>query len=142
MADPIEIAKVGVEAFGTADWDRVRAALTPDSVYEEFATGRRIVGPDSIIEADKGWKQAFPDARGTIRTAVASGSTVTLEITWEGTHTGDLVGPQGTIPASGRPVSLPAAQVVEVEGDKAKATRHYFDLMTLMAQIGAVPAGG
>ena len=142
MADPIEVAKIGVEAFNAADWDRFRSALTPDSVYEEFATGRRIVGADPITEADMGWKQAFPDARGTIRNAVASGSTVTLEITWEGTHTGDLVGPHGTIPASGRSVSLPAAQVVEVEGDKARSTRHYFDLMTLMSQIGAVPAGG
>jgi limonene-1,2-epoxide hydrolase len=42
---------------------------------------------------------------------------------------------------SGRQVSLPAVWVVEVEGDKAKAVRHYFDLMTLLAQIGAVPAG-
>jgi hypothetical protein len=30
---------------------------------------------------------------------------------------------------------------MEVEGDKGKAVRHYFDLMTLLAQIGAVPAG-
>ena len=140
MADPIEVAKVAVEAFGDANWDRLRASLGPDSVYEEFATGRRIVGVEPIIEANEGWKHAFPDARGRVRNAVASGSTVTLEITWEGTHTGDLVGPQGTIPASGRSVSLPAAQVVEVEGDQAKSTRHYFDLMSLMTQIGAIPA--
>ena len=75
------------------------------------------------------------------RQSPASSNTAILEITWEDTQTGDLVGPLGAIPASGRQVSLPAVWVVEVEGDTAKAVRHYFDLMTLLAQIGAVPAG-
>jgi len=72
---------------------------------------------------------------------MASGNTASLEVTWEGTQTGDLEGPQGTVPASGRQVSVPAVWVMEVEGDKGKALRHYFDLMTVLAQIGAVPAG-
>ena len=81
MASPIEVAKLGVETFNSDDWDGQRAALAPGAVYEEFATGRRVEGADAIIEANRGWKQALPDARGTIRNAVASGSTVTLKIT-------------------------------------------------------------
>ena len=141
MADPIEVAKNAVEKFNAGDWSGLRSALTPDAVEEEFGTQRRLEGAEAVVAAGEGWKGAFPDAHGTVRSAMASGNTAILEITWEGTQTGDLVGPQGTIPASGRQVSLPAVWVAEIEGDKAKAVRHYFDLMTLLAQIGAVPAG-
>ena len=141
MADPIEVAKNAVERFNAGDWSGLRSMLTSDTVEDEFGTQRRLEGPEAVVAAAEGWKRAFPDARGTVRSATASGNTAILEITWEGTQTGDLVGPQGTIPASGRQVSLPAAWVVEIEGEKAKAVRHYFDLMTLLSQIGAVPAG-
>ena len=141
MTDPIEVAKDAVEKFNAGDWSGFQSAFMPDTVEDEFATQRRLEGPEAMAAAAEGWKRAFPDAHGTVRNAMASGNTAILEITWHGTQTGDLVGPQGTIPASGRQVSLPAVWVMEVEGDKGKAVRHYFDLMTLLAQIGAVPAG-
>ena len=141
MADPIEVAKNTVDRFNAGDWSGFRSALTSDTVEDEFGTQRRLEGAEAVLAAVEAWKRAFPDAVGTVRTAMASGNTAILEVTWEGTQTGDMVGPQGTIPASGRRVSVPGAWVVEVEGDKAKAIRHYFDLMTLLAQIGAVPAG-
>lgn len=141
MADPTEVAKNAIEKFNAGDWSGLRSTLTSDAVEDEFATQRRLEGPEAVVTAAEGWKRAFPDARGTVRSAMASGNTAILEITWEGTQTGDLAGPRGTIPASGRQVSLPAVWVTEVEGNKAKAVRHYFNLMTLLAQIGAVPPG-
>ena len=116
-----------------------KAPLAPDAVYEELATGVRVQGPDQIVQATKGWKEAFPDTKGTITNVFASDNNVCLEITWEGTHTGPLVGPAGTIPASNKRTKVAAVQVVTVEGGKVKLTRHYFDLMSLLQQIGAVP---
>lgn len=60
---------------------------------------------------------------------------MTLEVTWEGNHTGNLATEQGTIPPYGKRVSLPAALVMEVEGDQIKTTRHYFDLRRISHQI-------
>jgi len=65
--------------------------------------------------------------------------TVVLEITWQGTHTGDLISSMGAIPPSQKRVKLAAVQVIRFKGDKVVETRHFFDLMTLLAQIGAVP---
>jgi len=141
MADPIEVPKRSLEALNADDWDAFRATFAADCVLEEFPTGRRLEGPDAVVEASQGWKQAFPDLHGIIRNLVACGSTVTVEVTWEGTHTGDLVSEMGTIPPSGKRLSVPAVLISEVEGDKIKATRDYFDLLTLLTQIGAVPAG-
>ena len=45
--------------------------------------------------------------------------------------------PEGTIPASGKRQETPAACFFTFEGDKIKESRHYFDSMTLLKQIGA-----
>jgi steroid delta-isomerase-like uncharacterized protein len=138
MADAIAIARENIDAFNAADWGRFKSTLAADSIYEELATQRR-VGVDGAVEASQGWKRAFPDSKGTITKSFASGDDVVLEITWNGTQTGELRGPLGTIPPTGKRVEVKAVQVVKVRGDKIAETRHYFDLMGLLQQVGAVP---
>ena len=137
--DKVRLAKEGIEAFSAGDWERFKAPLSSDAVYEELATQRKVQGPDQIVEASKGWKEAFPDATGTITKVTEGADTVVLEITWQGTHKGDLVSAMGTIPASQKRVKISAVQVIRFKGDKIAETRHFFDLMTLLDQIGAVP---
>ena len=133
----INVARDQVDAFNKGDWEQMRALLTPDARYHEFGTERMVEGPDQIIELFKGWKTAFPDAAGTVTNVVASGNTAVLEVTWKGTHTGPLATPQGMLPASGKSQITPAAFFFTFEGDKIKESRHYFDSMTLLKQIGA-----
>ena len=80
----------------------------------------------------------MPDVKGTITNSFQSGNTVTLEISWAGTHTGPLEMPSGTIPGSGKSQTTPSAWVMDFEDEKVKQSRHYFDMMTLLAQIGAM----
>jgi steroid delta-isomerase-like uncharacterized protein len=135
----VKIAREQVVAFNTGDWDRMRAGLAPDSRYNELGTARKIDGPEKTIELFKGWKQAFPDAIGTVTGEVASGDKVALEVTWTGTHTGPLVTAEGTIPASGKRQETPAALVYTFAGDMVGECHHYFDSLTLLKQIGAQP---
>jgi steroid delta-isomerase-like uncharacterized protein len=138
MADLAKIAREAVDAFNASDWERTKALVTPDYLYNEVGTQRRIQGPEEVVAALQGWKQAMPDAKGTVTNAFASGNTVALEITWEGTQTGPLEGPAGTIPASGKRQVTPAAQILIFEGDKIKENHHYFDMVSLLKQIGAL----
>jgi steroid delta-isomerase-like uncharacterized protein len=135
----VKIAHKQIEAFNNADWEQLRGLLTSDARYHEFGTERAIEGPEQIIEVFKGWKTAFPDAAGTVTSSVASGDTAVLEVTWKGTHTGPLTTAAGTIPASGKTQETPAAVFYVFAGAKIKASRHYFDAMTLLKQIGAEP---
>jgi len=139
MADLTSIAREAVEAFNASDWERSKAIMTPDYVYDELATQRRIEGPDAVIEAMKGWKEAMSDVAGTVTNASASGNTVTLEVTWDGIHDGPLEGPMGTIPASGKRQVTYSAWIFNFEGEKIRESRHYFDMMSLLTQIGAMP---
>jgi steroid delta-isomerase-like uncharacterized protein len=135
----VKLARKQVDAFNSGDWEQLRATLASDSRYDELGTERKIEGPEMIVELFKGWKTAFPDAVGTVTSAVASGNKAALEVIWKGTHTGPLGTAEGTIPASGKRQETPAALFVTFEGDKIKESRHYFDSMTLLKQIGAQP---
>jgi steroid delta-isomerase-like uncharacterized protein len=128
-----------VDAFNDGDWDRTSALLTTDSLYHEVGTQRRLHGSDEIIPSLKGWKDAMPDVKGTVTNALATNGTAVLEVTWDGTHTGPLAGPAGTIPASGKRQSTASAWIFEFEGDKIKESRNYFDMLAMLQQIGAVP---
>ena len=140
MANVIDIAKAAVIAYNEKDWSKAKDILAADAVYDEKGTHRRIQGAGEIIEAWQGWAKAFPDSKATFVREFASGDTAVLELVWKGTHTGPLQTPAGTIPPSNKPIEVPAVQIVQVEGGKAKSAVHYFDLLTMLTQIGATSA--
>jgi ketosteroid isomerase-like protein len=87
--DVLKLAREGIDAFNAGDWQRFKAPLAPDTVYYEPATQRRVQGPDQAVQVSQAWRQAFPDAKGTITKTVVSGDTAVI---------GDYLG--GTPPGS------------------------------------------
>ena len=137
MSNVTEIAKAATIAYNDKNWEKVKAVLAADAVYEEKATHRRIQGVGEIIYAWHGWATAIPDSKATFVRELASGDTAVIEVVWKGVHKGPLQAPSGPIPASNKPIEIPACQVIEVEGGKVKSFTHYFDMLTLLTQIGA-----
>jgi steroid delta-isomerase-like uncharacterized protein len=138
MSNVIEVAKASITAYNNKDWNKAKELLAADAVYDEKGTHRRIQGAGEIIQSFQGWAKAFPDSKGTIVREFESGDTAVLEIVWKGVHTGPLQTPTGTIPPSNRSIEMPACQVVRVENGKLKSASHYFDMMTMLTQIGAM----
>ena len=85
------------------------------------------------------FKAAMPDAHMQVVRAVESGDEVFVSGRFKGTHQGDLVTPQGTIPASGNSLDLPYADYFRVEGGRIVEHEVVWDSMTMMAQLGALP---
>ena len=140
--DLTRIAENLIDAFNVDDWQRFGAGLAPDVHYEETGTQRRLQGRDAYVQLCQGWKEAFPDAKGTIRNIVASGNTVAAEVTWEGTHTGPLEGPGGTLPPSGKAIAVQAVFWVTFQGNQVQEAHHHLDVLTLLQQVSAIPAPG
>ncbi len=136
----LDVARESIEAFSAGDWDRFRGLHAEDVVEEELATQRRLDGIDALVESNQGWKQAFPDARGEVTNAFESDDMAVLEITWSGTHSGPLEMPDGELPASNKRAEVRACQVFRVEDGRIVESGHYFDLMTLLQQVGAMEA--
>jgi steroid delta-isomerase-like uncharacterized protein len=137
----IQAARDVVKAFNASDWEGYRARVTPDSVYDEVGTSRRLEGVEDIIQAMQGWKEAMPDVTGTVNNAVASGDTVVLEVTWKGTQTGPLRGPSGTIEPTGKEQATRSGWVMNFEGGKLKESRNYFDMLSFLQQLGVMSRG-
>jgi steroid delta-isomerase-like uncharacterized protein len=132
----VDAAKAPLVAFNAKDWDAVRASITSDCVYDEVATNRKVQGVDEVIQLWQGWATAFPDSKATFQRAFPSDGAVVLELTWQGTHKGPLQTPAGPIAATGKRIDIRACVVTEIAGDKAKLVRHYFDMATLLQQLG------
>ena len=101
-----DAAKAPLLAYGRKDWDAVRASITPDFVYDEIPTNRKTQGVDAALVLWKGWAAAFPDSTPTFHSALVSGNTVVLELTWQGTHTAPLDTPKGPIAATGKRIDI------------------------------------
>jgi len=132
----IEVAKAPILAYNDKNWQKAKASMTPNFVYDEVATQRRVEGADQAIVLWKGWAEAFPDSKGTFHAAHVSGSTVVLEVTWKGTHQGPLQTPKGPIPATGKRIELRGCCVFEVAGEQVRTMRNYFDMATMLQQLG------
>jgi SnoaL-like polyketide cyclase len=115
----------------------MKTTMTPDSGYDEFPTQRHVQGDEAIIEANLGWKQAFPDAKGTVRNVLARDNLVAMDVTWQGTNAGPMESPSSATPPSARGSARRDGD--DVRGAKIKEMHHYFDAMGLLKQLGATP---
>jgi steroid delta-isomerase-like uncharacterized protein len=136
--DFTQIAQDFMEAFNTDNWTRFKATLAANVVYEETGTQRRVQDADAYVQICQGWKQAFPDAKGTVRNTVSTGNTVVQEVLWEGTQDGELPGPDGILPASGRWIMVPATLWLTFQDDQIGEIHHHIDMMGMMQQLGVM----
>jgi steroid delta-isomerase-like uncharacterized protein len=135
----LQAAKAPIEAYNDKDWPRLRSVVTPDFVYEEVPTQRRLEGFDAVFACWQGWAKAFPDSRATFNEEFVAEEAVVLEVTWSGTHTGPLELPGGPVAPTHRPISLQGCQVIGLRNGMAQSIRHYFDIATLLQQLGMLP---
>ncbi len=132
----MNIVRAHVDAFSKGDWNRYRETVLPNVLYVERATNLRMKGVDALLKRLETWKTAFPDLQGTIQNMLVQDDMVMAEIHWEGTHQGILEGTFGKIPATGKKGMVEAIELFQFDGDKITEARHYFDLMTILAQLG------
>ena len=135
MADASSITQEFLDAWNRRDWTRYRDMLDPQYSYTG-GDGRRQDGPEAGLAAGQMFATAFPDGVAEIRQIHRAGENLAVaEFTGRGTHSGDFMG----IAPTGREVTIPVCDVVEVRNGKIIAEREYIDLLHLLQQIGAAP---
>jgi steroid delta-isomerase-like uncharacterized protein len=80
--------------------------------------------------------RAFPDIHETIEDQIAEGDKVVQRLTSRGTHTGDFQG----IPPTGKRYEVSAITILRIEDGKITEMWSEFDVMSLMQQLGVIPA--
>ena len=78
--------------------------------------------------------EGFPDFHAAIDRLHHGDSVVAAEIRMLGTHRGPWAG----IPPTGRRIEVPALSLFKFDGDKLECEKVYFDIATLMRQLGVL----
>ena len=100
------------------------------------------LSPEAWLDVNRSFAIAFPDGRHQITGVVDGGDRFAIEGTWTGTHTAPMAGPGGEVPATGRSVVLPFCGIASRRDDRLAAITVYLDQLTLLAQLGLLPAAG
>ena len=131
MAQVSELLDRFVELFNAGRYEEAEADFAPGGYSEEIGTGRRLTIKEATANA-RAWKEAFPDARGTITNKIVAGNKGAAEILWRGTNRGSLMGNAPT----GKSVEVRAVVVIDTDGAKIKRATHYIDVAGMTAQLG------
>jgi steroid delta-isomerase-like uncharacterized protein len=131
MAQVGELLDRFVELFNAGRYEEAEADFAPNGYSEEVGTGRRLTIKEATANA-RAWKEAFPDARGTITNKIVAGNKGAAEILWRGTNRGSLMGSAPT----GRSVEVRAVIVIDTDGAKITRATHYIDVAGMTAQLG------
>jgi steroid delta-isomerase-like uncharacterized protein len=140
MGNPQEVADRSLQAWRSGGAEAFVACYTDDASITAPG-GTQLHGHDGVRQFYSMWNEAVPDNEISIERDYVSGSVIVQEGVFSGTHTGNLATPDGqVIPATGRSLRVPYAEVLETEGDQIAASRLYFDQVELMTQLGLMPA--
>ena len=137
QSDPANAKLIEQDA---ASWshnmDQLLSGYTDDVIYEDVPMGLVLHGKEELRAFATGFFNAFPDLKAIITTRVVDGNRGASEWLFTGTQAGDMP----NIPASNKKMDLRGASIYEFEGGKIKHKIDFWDLGTLLRQLGVTPA--
>jgi uncharacterized protein (TIGR02246 family) len=139
MSDPRAVTDRGLQAWRARDAEAFAACYARDATIA-VPGGVELRGADGAKQFLAIWTEGVPDNEIAITHEYVCGPVVVQEAVFSGTHTGPLMVPSGeVIPPTGRSVSASYVDIFEVEDDRIKSDRLYFDQLELLTQLGLVP---
>ena len=108
-------------------------------VWTCHVDGQTYAGPDGYAAYLDNWRRAFPDCWYEVQSFAVAGPVVICQMVLRGTHCGLLETSFGLIAATGKPVDLPVCEIYRTCGAQLVAIDSYFDLSTLVRQVGRCP---
>ncbi|HEX5839836.1 MAG TPA: ester cyclase [Anaerolineales bacterium] len=127
----LDIAKKYFDAWNTHDADAIVKTFADHGTYCDPTTGE--ISGDAIGANAKRLWDVFPDLSFEIVSIAEAGSgKVVAEWIMKGTNAGAFQG----LPPTGRSISLPGADVIEIGTDGIKSVKGYFDTRVVPEQLG------
>ena len=133
MANVTDIQRQLVDSWNSRDWNTYRSLLHSDYRYTG-PDGKEETGPDAGLKIAQMYANAFPDGKLEVKESVSSNNATVSELIAKGTHKGDLKG----IAATGKRIEIRIANIMEIRDGKIYREREYFDVMSMMVQLGVV----
>ncbi|MFC1717486.1 ester cyclase [Candidatus Poribacteria bacterium] len=129
------------QAFGEAllaqNIDQLMTHYTDDAMWDYVPAPPPSIGKAEIAEETAGMYESFPDFSTDEGLTLVSGNVLAHEHSAFGTHLGDFEG----IPATGNTIQIVHVDIFDFEGDKIKKLTTYTDALSVLVQMGVMPAG-
>ena len=108
------------------------SVLADDVVFTSMNTAEEDRGPEGVLGSLNYIYHVAFDARFELRNLIVDGGIGAAEADFVGEHIGEFAG----IPPTHKHVRVPLCVVYEVEDDKIKRARIYFEMPALFEQLG------
>ena len=131
MTTAAELFNDYILAILAQDWTKMESLLHPQYTYTG-SNGEEQVGAAAARGQAEPFVTAFADLQMDVKQVHTAGDTSVFEFVATGTHTGDLMGMAPT----GKGITMPVCNVIEVRDGKIYREREYYDTMHLMTQLG------
>lgn len=136
--EPTEVIRKKIQAFNAQDAEETMKQF---SSTVELGTPIGVLrGREQVGQFFAAFWEAFPDLWLTVVDEVSDGDKVVQQLRSKGTHLGTLRTPAGEIPATGRQLDLAMSDHLQVRDGLIVAAHLYFDQISLLEQLGAMPA--
>ena len=122
--------------------DKSLAVLSENCEVIDVPSGWTSIGPQGYSQLLLFFAEGFPDGRIEVTNVFATEDQVVVEFVGRGTNTGPLHLPTGSIPATGRQAELRFCDTLQVSGGKFTSVHVYYNIMTMLQQLGLIPAMG
>ena len=136
LLGPFVIQRFYDETLSKGNLDAIDELVTDDVVDHEEGLPGQPEGKDGVRFFVNTMREAFSDLKATIGPSLESGDMASAEVTITGKHTGEFMG----VPATDKSFEIQAIDIVRFEDDKCAEHWGVTDNMSLMQQLGAVPA--
>ena len=127
------------KAYQTAEDQDVAgwiAAFTEDGTFTDESIPYTYRGPDELGKTVEVYAKAFPDMHRELHSFYVVGDIVIVQLHLQGTHTGPLELPTGTIPPTGKRINAPCCDVFELVDGKIKRFDCYNEASVIAQQLG------
>jgi steroid delta-isomerase-like uncharacterized protein len=122
-------------AFNARDFDAYAGLFSPDVEIEFPGVSAR--GIDAMRNFDRGWAEAFPEARlETFRTTTAEGHVAAAMWFNGGTQRGAMNTPSGVVPATGKVLDVPGFVMFKFAGERIVKQQIVFEPSWIGIKLG------
>ena len=125
-----------VEFINSASEKLAEELISPDAVFHVPGRAEPVRGPAGYLEIIGMMRGGFPDIQWTLEEMIAEGDMLAARFTMRGTHRGTFFG----VSPTAKPIEVQAMNFYRLSGGKFVEERGQPDLLSLLQQIGAVPA--
>jgi steroid delta-isomerase-like uncharacterized protein len=130
-----KVIREHIRQESTQDLPGLLAGMTKDCVCAVNISPKPFVGPKAVADRYLQQWRGFPDFKVRVRRIVSEGQNyVVTENEWRGTHRGPFFG----IAPTGKKAKVRACVLWEFRGSRLRSETVYYDLATVLSQIGAI----